>query len=134
MGLDIRIVELHNNPAGKDTQEKLNDEYVEIRNMGDTNVNMSGWTLTDWRPGQQHIHTYEFKPKLSNGTFWTFEPGECIFLMTGHGLDAFYPSNNVIPPQFHLYWNKDQFVWNNTGDTACLYNANGRLISQLTVP
>jgi hypothetical protein len=134
MAQEVKIIAIHNDPAGKDTSEKLNDEYVTIKNTGDTRVNMKGWQLTDWRPGQQHIHIYNFPQRLSDNSNWTFDPGEYIFLMTGHGQDVFIPANNGRPPQFHLYWNKDWFVWNNTGDTACLYDSEGKLVSQLTVP
>lgn len=134
MSLDIRITGIHNNPAGKDTPEKLNDEYVIIQNLGTEKVIMKDWQLTDWRNNQQHLHIYTFKEKLSDNKTWSFDPGEYIFLMTGHGLDTFIPANNGKPPQFHLYWNKDWFVWNNTGDTACLYDSTGKLVSQLSVP
>jgi hypothetical protein len=134
MSIDIRITHIKNDPTGRDTTKKLNDEYVVVENFGDTKVTMYNWQLTDWRQGQQHIHKYNFKQYLSNGSTWIFVPGEVIFLFTGSGSDIFIPKTDTQSPQYHLYWNKEWFIWNNTGDTACLYNAEGKLVSQLTVP
>ncbi len=134
MAINVQITGIHNNPAGKDTAEKLNDEYVVVKNLGDQSVNMYGWQLTDWRPGQQHLHIYKFPQRLTDGSLWTLDPGEVIYLMTGTGCDRFYPADGTHPAQFHLFWNKDWFIWNNTGDTACLYDSEGKLVNQFKVP
>ncbi|WP_024831637.1 lamin tail domain-containing protein [Ruminiclostridium josui] len=132
MSLEVKITAIHNNPVGKDTKEKLNDEYIVIKNTGDVSVSMDNWQVTDWRPEQKHIHTYTFPPFIDSST-WTLDPGEYIFLMTGKGTNVFIPEKDDKPPQFHFYWNKDWFVWNNTGDTACLYNSSGNLVHSLNV-
>lgn len=133
MGSNIQITYIKNDPAGKDTTSKLNEEYIVIKNLGDTIVDMNKWLVTDFRPNQQHIHKYTFSNVLSDKSVWTFDPGEVIFLKTGSGLDVFIPKDDSHPPQFHLYWNSGWFIWNNTGDTACLFDPNGVLISQLKV-
>jgi len=131
---EIKIINIHNDPAGKDTKEKLNDEYVTIKNTGTESINITGWQLTDWRPNQKHIHVYIFPEYLNENTTWTLDPGELAFIMTGSGADTFVKGSSNNLPQFHFHWNKDWFVWNNTGDTACLYDVNGILLCQLTVP
>lgn len=133
MSAIVKINYIHNNPDGKDTKQNLNDEWVLLENKGDESINIVGWKLTDWRPNQQHIHVYTF-PTRVDGYTWTLDPGELIFLMTGSGNDTFIAGDSTHLPQFHLYWNKSWYVWNNTGDTACLYDDGGNLVSQLHVP
>ena len=133
MSAIIKITSIKNDPAGKDTQSKLNDEWVRIENIGDQPENLSNWILTDWRPSQQHIHKYTIPMVLSNLNTWTLDPGELLFFMTGTGSNKFYAKTDKYPAQFHLFQNSSKFIWNNTGDTACLYNSSGNLVSQLTV-
>lgn len=134
LSTNIKITSIHNNPDGKDDTSKLNEEYVVIKNIGNTTVDLQNWVISDWRNGQQYFHKYEFSHFLSNGLSWTFEPGEVIFLFTGYGKDVFVDKSVDYPPQFHLYFNNGWFIWNNTGDTAILYDAYGTIVSQLTVP
>lgn len=134
MSIEIKITSIHNNPDGKDTKEKLNDEYVVLKNTGTESINLVGWKITDWRPNQKHIHVYTFPQYISTYSTWTLDPGEFIFLMTGSGTNVFVEGDSSHPPQFHFYWGKDWFVWNNSGDTACLYDTSDTLISTLTVP
>lgn len=133
MSADVKITFINNDPEGKDTQRKLNDEWVKIENKGDTSISLEGWKLTDWRPNQQHIHIFNFPKYIDNST-WQLSPGELIFVMTGSGNNQFIPDTNEYKPQYHLYWNKNWFVWNNTGDTACIYDANNNLINTFSVP
>ncbi|WP_102400276.1 lamin tail domain-containing protein [Haloimpatiens massiliensis] len=132
--MSVKIIKINKDPQGTDTKEKLNDEYVVIKNTGDSNVDVSSWKLTDYREGQKHIHVYTFPSSVSNTTDLVLKPNELIFVMTGHGTDWYnsQPSNNALP-QYHLYWNKDWFVWNNDGDTACLYDSDNNLVSSMTV-
>lgn len=132
--MSVKIIRINNNPTGKDTKEKLNDEYVVIQNQGTTNVDIAGWKLTDYREGQEHIHIYTFPSRTSNTTNLILKPRELVFIMTGTGTNVYIsnPSNNGLP-QYHLYWNQGWFIWNNDGDTACLYDTDLNLISTLTV-
>lgn len=132
--MNIKIINIHNDPNGKDTKEKLNDEYIVIKNNGDSSIDISSWKLTDYRPGQQNIHIYFFPSNTSNTTNLILEPNELVFVMTGTGTNNYIstPSEGKLP-QYHLYQNKDWFIWNNDGDTACLYDANGDLVSQKTI-
>ena len=42
---ELRISEIFPNPAGNDSQPFPNDEWIEIVNIGNTTVNLTGWTL-----------------------------------------------------------------------------------------
>jgi hypothetical protein len=67
---------------------------------------------------------------LAKGQGWTFDPGEAIYVFTGHGDDAFIATPASGRPQFHLYWGRDAMVWNNSGDRVYLRNADGTFVTQ----
>ncbi len=133
MSAHIEITYINNDPAGKDTKCKLNDEWVCIKNVGDSSVDLSSWILTDWRPEQKHIHKYTLPTYINFYSTWTLSPDELLFIMTGSGTDKYFEKTDKYSAQFHLYQNRSQFIWNNTGDTACLYDTSGNLVSTLTV-
>jgi hypothetical protein len=85
-----------------------NQEYVQITNAGTTAVNLKGWKIID----KDRLHTYTFPS-------YSLKAKSTVTLKSGSG------SNTATT----LYWNKYSFIWNNTGDTANLYNAQGQLIS-----
>ncbi len=134
MIVDLRIVAIQNDSTGENNELNLNNEYIAIANKGNTTIDMTNWVLTDWRPGHQHIHKYTFQRYLDDCVLLRFSPGEHIILITGHGTDIYVHATDKNPPQIHLYWEKDSFVWNNCGDIACLYNNKGELVSKYTVP
>jgi hypothetical protein len=43
----IIIEHINHNPHGKDTPDKLNEEFVVLENEGPENVSLAGWTLKD---------------------------------------------------------------------------------------
>ena len=94
--------------------ENANQEYVKITNEGTTPVNLNGWEIRD----QDAKHTYTFSS-------YTLNSKSTVTLVSGHGQDS----------GSTLYWNKYSFIWNNHdpdhneyGDTAYLYNAQGKLV------
>ncbi|HEY3360298.1 MAG TPA: lamin tail domain-containing protein [Methanosarcina sp.] len=95
--------------------EKPNQEYVQITNKGTTLVNLKGWKIKD----QGAKHTYTFSS-------YTLKAKSTVTLRSGSG-------KNTVST---LYWNKYSFIWNNHdpdhneyGDTAYLYNVQGKLVS-----
>ena len=88
--------------------ETANQEYVKITNEGTTPVNLNGWEIRD----QDAKHTYTFSS-------YTLNSKSTVTLVSGHGQDS----------GSTLYWNKYSFIWNNDGDTAYLYDAQGKLVS-----
>jgi hypothetical protein len=86
------------------TTASLNGEYVRITNNGAAN-NLKNWTLKD---ATGHTFIFPDHPIAKGGRVWVH---------TGKGTNT---SSN-------LYWGSGNYVWNNTGDTATLRSASGRL-------
>lgn len=86
-----------------------NQEYVKITNKGTTAVSMRGWKITD----KGAKHTYYFPSS------YTLKAKSTVTLRSGKGTNT----------ASTLYWQKNIFIWNNEGDTAYLYNAQGKLVS-----
>ena len=97
-----------NKNAPGDDNLNLNGEYVVVCNHLGTAVALGGWSLTD--DGARH--TYRF------GAF-TLRAAGSVTLYSGAG------KNSAIA----LYWNSDGAIWNNDGDCAHLYSAQGALVS-----
>ncbi|WP_292373733.1 PKD domain-containing protein [Methanosarcina sp. UBA411] len=105
---DIYISNLRLGASG----ETPNQEYVQITNKGITNVKMNGWKITD----NGSKHTYYFPSS------YTLNSKSTVTLYTGKGTNT----------ATKLYWGRSSHVWNNEGDTAYLYDAQGTLVSKLT--
>ena len=93
--------------------ETANQEYVKITNKGKTAVSMKGWKITD----RGTKHTYKFSSS------YTLKSKATVTLYTGKGKNT----------ATNLYWGRVAHVWNNEGDTAYLYNAQGKLVSSKTI-
>jgi len=88
------------------------DEYVLIRNVGGDALDMDGWKLSDLAN-----NTYTFP------AFTLAEGAEVkVWVKTG--------TNDAT----NLYWNRAAAVWNNSGDTATLRDAQGTVVSTYTYP
>ena len=88
-------------------KENLNEEWVELTNLGGVDEDLTGWTLED-----AQNHTYTFKS-------FTLNAGSKVKLHTGMGDDS----------AEDLYWNKNTPVWNNSGDVATLKDASENIIA-----
>ena len=106
-----------NYDAPGDDWNNPNGEYVIIENNGTANINLKGWKLMDeigHSTGlSSHIYTF---PDI------TLKPGDTVYIHSGTGTDH----DHV------LYWGKDIPIWNNDGDTAYLYDPNGKLVDTYT--
>lgn len=89
-------------------RENLNQEWVEVNNQGEADLDLAGWTLTD-----QQNHTYAF------GNF-TLTAGASVKIHTGSGSDTIND----------LYWNRTSSVWNNSGDMATLSDPAGNVVAR----
>jgi micrococcal nuclease len=103
----IVVTNVHADAPGDD-HENLNEEYVVLKNTGDTTVDLNGWTVSD-----EADHAYIFSDVQ-------LEPGETVTLYTGSGTDG---SNEV-------YWGAGSAVWNNGGDTVIVRNASGTVVDE----
>jgi hypothetical protein len=89
--------------------QTVNQEYVKITNKGTTAMNLKGWKIKD----KNAKHTYSFPSS------YTLKSKSTVTLYTGKGANS----------ATKLYWGRSSYVWNNEGDTAYLYNAQGKLVS-----
>jgi hypothetical protein len=105
-----RIVAIYFDSPGTDTRTNasLNAEWVKIKNVTSTRKNLTGWSLRD-----QAGHVFHFP------TF-RLAAGATVRVHTGHGTDG----------AANLYWGSGSYIWNNTGDTAYLRNANLTRVSR----
>ncbi|MGB9941246.1 MBL fold metallo-hydrolase [Methanosarcina sp.] len=88
----------------------LQDEWVQISNKGSSPVSLNGWKIED----EGNKHTYTFQS-------YTLNTGTTVTVFTGKGTNS----------ATELYWQLDDPIWNNDGDTAYLYDDSGKLISEL---
>ncbi|MBP1929269.1 hypothetical protein J2741_001816 [Methanolinea mesophila] len=97
------------------TDLSLAQEYVRIRNNGHERIDLTGWRLCD-RAGRCI-------------TFIEWENGFRFELLPFSTL-TIYSNQTGSPSSTRLYWPDE--MWNDRGDTARLYNADGILVSSIT--
>ncbi|WP_135826095.1 lamin tail domain-containing protein [Halorussus ruber] len=105
----LEVAEVHADARG-DEYENLNDEYVVLRNARSQTLDLSGWTVAD-----EADHRYTFPEET------TLAPGESLTLHTGIGRDG----------GGDYYWNSEQPVWNNAGDTVFVRDDDGSLVLEV---
>ncbi|WP_136689105.1 lamin tail domain-containing protein [Halorhabdus amylolytica] len=103
---ELAIAEIHEDAQGTE-RENLNDEYVVFENTGGEALDLSGWTVED-----EADHTYTFPDGFS------LDPGAEVTLHTGSGSDT----------ATDLYWNSENPIWNNGGDTVFVHDDSGELV------
>jgi hypothetical protein len=91
------------------SHQTINQEYVKITNKGTKAVSMKNWKITD--KGSKHKYYFP--------SSYTLKSKSTVTLYTGKGRNT----------ASKLYWGMGWYVWNNNGDTAYLYNAQGKLVS-----
>jgi competence protein ComEC len=101
---DELVLDRINADAEGDDRTNLNDEYVVLRNTGDTTLDLSGWQLSDAAGA-----TYTIPAGV------TLEPGATLTIHTGSGTNT----------ENDLYWDAGSPVWNNDGDTVNITNSDG---------
>jgi len=106
----IQIHEIYYNSPGSDTgsNSSLNGEWVQLHNISGSRISLTGWTVRD---AQNHVYKF--------GTYSINAHGY-VKVHTGRGTNT----------QTDRYWGLSWYVWNNTGDTATLKNANGTVIDR----
>lgn len=106
----VKIISINANAFGDDNKNK-NGEWIEIKNSCQNQISMDSWLLKD----NSASNAYTFKNFI-------FEAGKSIMLYSGCGNDQ----------ADKLYWKcpeRKYAIWNNSGDSAFLYNEKGELIS-----
>ena len=120
----IIIEHINHNPRGKDTSDKLNEEFVVLENEGTEKISLAGWTLTDETTTGARHHVYTFPQTV------TLSSREKAYVHTGSGEDSFEEGK---PSKWILHWGRHAFVWNNEGDTATLFDGDGEKVDSLQV-
>lgn len=108
-GGPVRISAIAFDPAGPDTGDNLNEEWVEIVNTGHVTLDLGGWSVIDIGGTSYPLSSLPLGP------------GARVRVHSGTGTD------NI----GHRYagWG---YRWNNTGDTAWLADKAGALVSTCT--
>lgn len=92
----------------------LNDEWVELKNTCESNQNLVGYLIKDTSAG----NSYTFKNV-------EIPSKKTIKVHSGCSMDS----------SLDLYWQcpaRSVPVWNNTGDSAFLYDGTGKLVSEMS--
>jgi len=118
----IIIEHINHNPHERDVPDKLNEEFVVLENEGTEKISLAGWTLTDETATGVRRHIYEFRQLVS------LSSREKAYVHTGSGEDSFEEGK---PSKWILHWGRHAFVWNNEGDTATLFDAEGNKVDSL---
>jgi hypothetical protein len=104
-GHRIQIYEIWYNSPGRDdgSNASLNAEWVELHNTSGTKISLRNWTLRDTAG-----HVFVFHRYSLGGHRY-------VKIHTGHGNGT----------RTDRYWNRNWYIWNNTGDTAKLEDNHG---------
>ena len=123
----LRITKIQNQCSGA---SNTSEEWIRIVNDGGQRWDLRGWLITDETDRQINPHIFKLPSVLADGSSWTLDPGEALYLITGHGKDRFVAQPTSGPRQFHFFWNRSAFVWNNSGDRVYLRHPNGQFGTQ----
>ncbi len=89
------------------TSLNLVEDRIAITNTGDSSTDITNWRISN----TNSTHSYVF-PAAS------IEEGETFVLSTGYGENS----------RYSYYWNSDDDIWNDGGDTAILFDEKGNII------
>jgi hypothetical protein len=101
----------------------LVQDWVRITNTGSRSVSMTGWRLTN--AGGRNSLTF---------IDWTNPDGSTFtFTLLPHTTVTVFSGTTGNPTNTRLYWPYDN-LWNDSADTAYLYNPDGKLVSSISRP
>lgn len=100
---DLVVDEIRENPPGRDSRH-LDEEYVTLKNDGETVLDIAGWTVED-----EAGNSFEFPADTE------LDPGERVTLHSGGGTDT----------TTDYYWGSDHPMWRNRGDTLLVRDREG---------
>ncbi len=109
----VKISKINYQAPGPDNQN-LNGEWIELKNVCEISVDLSGWQIRD----RTSVNRYYFKN-------FVLKPLAKVKIYSGCGKDT----------DKELYWQcppRKYAIWNNNGDTAYLINSKGRIIDVLS--
>lgn len=109
----LTITTVHANARGDD-RKNPNGEYVRVCNVSSQPVELTDFTIQD-----EKKHQYIFPTG-------SLQPGYTALLASGPG------STTLRQGQYRFHWDTGP-VWNNTGDTALLFDPDGKQIDSFAV-
>ena len=109
----LLITTIHADAEGDDRRNP-NGEYVRICNVSEGPVELKGFSIQDAAQ-----HRYVFPGGI-------LKPGYTVLLLSGRGEDT------TRRGQLTFYWGAGP-IWNNNGDTASLFDPDGKLIDSFQV-
>jgi endonuclease YncB( thermonuclease family) len=107
----IKILKIFADALGDDNKNK-NGEWIEIKNSCENDINLDSWLLKD----NSASNKYVFKN-------FTLKSGKTVKIYSGCGIDS----------ATELFWQCPEgkyAIWNNSGDSAFLYDNLGNLVDK----
>ncbi|PSK99696.1 lamin tail-like protein [Murinocardiopsis flavida] len=115
----LQLRRIQYDSPGTDTRSNtsLNKEYVTVKNISKSTVNLKNHVLHDRASSKGKKWTYAY-------TFGSIslKAGASVKVRTGKGRNT----------SATRYWQRGSYVWNNTGDTATLRNSRGTKLDSCT--
>jgi hypothetical protein len=106
----------------------LEGEIVTIKNYSSSAISLKGWTIIDAQQNQgtATTNTFYFPADFTLGSW------ESVHIHSGRGSANRREYDGIT----HILWEekKNRPVWNDSGDTAFLIDADGNIISEFTAP
>jgi hypothetical protein len=125
----LRIVAVHTIATGATGAA---DEWVAIANEGPESCFDHDWELGLEGDKANSDLVYRF-PLLIPGDdgWWTFDPGEVIFLFTAPGRDHYVPHpSGGRRPQFQFHWGRHEPAWDRPGRKLELREIGGIAVAE----
>jgi hypothetical protein len=126
--ISITILDVHPDPYGSNRERnkkaKLNQEWIDIKNIGDEDFKLNGRVLMDRTPTNQHRHKKVISPMNPN---FASPVGLKIRIYTGKMDDP----TDIPPPIPEGIWkyflDHEAYIWNALGDMAEVHASEAHL-------
>ena len=126
----IRTNQLKPNPAGKDrtragaSQTQLAAEWVDIKNTGRVDVDLTGVTLFHQAFKRDGTFEWEVVRQLTG----VLPAGKVLRIHSGIGPYSVVRDEDKAGSDYYFFTEESRYIWNNDKDTAKLKNKGGSLI------
>ena len=129
----VEITRINYNANGADTLANRWKEGVYFKNVGTTDVNVTGWRVHDTYKNADDEYTNDFVIRKLNGNDVILQPGKSVLVTPASGTDHVTANGNT----YVFYYNftdkgYNGHVWNNISDTVFLKNASGVLVHRMS--
>ena len=131
--MGVQVFQLKPNPAGKDRgsngsflSSQLGGEWVDIKNIGGSAVNLSSMKLQHKAYWGIHQSQFQWTDVVTfNGNLGA---GQVVRIHAGSGPNSALKPADMAGAQHHIFSGRNQYVWNNKlGDAARLISGQAVL-------